>query len=347
MDRECQALEDLGRLLKTQGYQFTAITPLTHSRVQERSGFRAAGTLADVFGWSRPFAETAEFAPIVKLLSAAKELEFHDGLFRSCVRFSTLGAQIYVHSAYPTTQDDAVFFGPDTYRFARVLRQFMPPLPPSFRILDIGCGSGAGAIWVCALAGRSIASAVFVDINEKALRYSRVNAALSGIPMHTSFVESDLLANVDGDFDLIICNPPYMVDPARRAYRHGGERGFDLSLRIVEQSLPRLTPGGRLILYTGTPVVEGVDQFSEALNARFGARAHSFLYEEVDPDVFGEELESDAYHGADRIAAVAMVADSNMGVKHASISNGLDEPRIRIEGTKVSRLPTETHGVQP
>ena len=346
MDRECQALFELGIFLKSQGYHFTAITPLTHSRVQKRST-RDAETLSDVFGWSRPFRAGTAFAPVIELLQSANALEQHDGRYRSCVRFATLGEQLYVHSAYPTLQDDAVFFGPDTYRFARALRQFLPPLPPAFRVIDIGCGSGAGAIWVSALAGHSIPSAVFVDINEKALRYSEVNAALSGIPMQTTFIKSDLLANVEGDAQIIICNPPYLVDPARRAYRHGGARGFDLSLRMVEQSLPRLSSGGRLILYTGTPVVDGVDQFCEALNARFGSRAASFHYEEIDPDVFGEELESEAYQGADRIAAVCVVADAIAGEQHASLTNRLDQSRLHAEGAAVPVFPARADGLQP
>jgi methylase of polypeptide subunit release factors len=345
MDCEREALLQLGELLKSQDYRFTAITPLTHSRVQKRTGSQPATTLADVFGWNRPFRVTRDFSRVAELLKAANELEERDGLLRSRVRFSTLGQQLYVHSSYPTSQDDAVFFGPDTYRFARALRQFMPALRDGFRVVDIGCGSGAGAIFVCATAGRVNPRAVLVDINEKALRYSRVNVALSGVPMQASFVNSDLFDEVDGKADLIICNPPYLVDPARRAYRHGGERGFDLSLRIVEQGLARLSPGGRLILYTGTPVVEGVDRFFEALASRFEDRAPSFLYEEIDPDVFGEELEAGAYQSADRIAAVCLVADA--GENNAGIGNGLDRRSGRAERAEVPRLSARPHQLQP
>jgi hypothetical protein len=62
-------------------------------------------------------------------------------------------------------------------------------------------------------------------------------------------------------------------------------------------------------LYTGTPVVGGVDQFLASLSQTFAARTQAFLYEEIDPDVFGEELDNPHYENADRIAVVSLVAD--------------------------------------
>jgi methylase of polypeptide subunit release factors len=309
MDRQCEALLALGRHLRSQSYHFTAITPLSHSRILGRPGADEALTLADVFGWSKPFRKAAPFAEIIELLAAANELEEADGRLRSRVRFATLDGQIYVHSSYPTSEDNAVFFGPDTYRFLRTLRSFMPKISGPFRLVDIGCGSGAGAIHACGLRSGVEAEAVFADINAKALRYSRVNAALNDFAGKAIFVKSDLFEQVPGKADVIISNPPYLVDPKKRAYRHGGEQGFDLSLRIVEESLVRLAPGGRLILYTGTPVVGGTDLFLAALWKRFGRRVQSFVYEEIDPDVFGEELEGEAYRNADRIAVVCVIAD--------------------------------------
>ena len=66
------------------------------------------------------------------------------------------------------------------------------------------------------------------DINQAALCMTRVNAALAGVDV--AAVESDLLSGVPGDFDLIVSNPPYLVDPGARAYRHGGG---DLGAGIV------------------------------------------------------------------------------------------------------------------
>src|SRR5690606_1378135 len=64
------------------------------------------------------------------------------------------------------------------------------------------------------------AQVLAVDINDAALRLTRINATLAGARIQAQ--HSNLLADVDGTFDLIISNPPYMLDPAARAYRNGG-----------------------------------------------------------------------------------------------------------------------------
>jgi methylase of polypeptide subunit release factors len=141
------------------------------------------------------------------------------------------------------------------------------------------------------------------------LRYSRVNAALNGIS-RVKTIQSDLFADLAGAADLIIANPPYLVDPLARLYRHGGGvLGFELSLRIVVEGVDRLAPGGRLFLYTGSAVIDGTQMLFEALYPALAARGLSFTYEEIDPDVFGEELEHPPYDRADRIAAVAVTID--------------------------------------
>ena len=167
-------------------------------------------------------------------------------LLRSRVRFSTLGDQLFVHSAFPTEAADAVFFGPDTYRFARTIRESLADLPPRprprCRVADIGAGSGAGGLYAAALLAEIWPEIVLTDINPRALRFSRVNAVLNGVS-DVQIVESDLFDNVDGRFDLIVSNPPYLVDPLARFYRHGGGAfGADLSIRIVEQGIASARP---------------------------------------------------------------------------------------------------------
>jgi methylase of polypeptide subunit release factors len=299
------ALLELARALRDDGYAFTTTTPATHERVNGRLENALACDLQGVFGWSRPFAPDVLPPHVWKLMQEADIAARHGDAWKSTLRLSSLDGQMFWHSAYPTVEGDAVFFGPDTYRYANALREhFATDTREVRRAIDIGCGAGPGAILTAQ--ARPNAQVFAVDINERALRLTRVNSALNEV----SNVEarySDLLSAVEDDFDLIVANPPYLVDPKERAYRHGGgPLGADLSLAIVDAAHERLAPGGTLLLYTGVAMIDRRDPFREAVAQRLGEL--SWTYRESDPDVFGEELESGVYASCDRIAAVVLTA---------------------------------------
>lgn len=300
-----QVLLQLGRRLQADGYRFVTVTPLTHQRNNERPDNSIARDLRDVFGWSRPF--VSDLLPEVETAALLENaiVSEQSGLLRSEVRWSSLGGQLFVHSAFPTVAHDSVFFGPDTYRFARAIEKHLHESQQPIRsAVDIGCGSGAGAILI-ALACRE-AQVQAVDINPTALRFTAVNAALAGVTNVAAW-HSDVLQGTSGDFDLIVANPPYMQDPQARAYRDGGgELGSALSVRIATEALGRLAPGGSLVLYTGAPSVAGVDLFLSQVQPLVDVSGFQWSYEEVDPDVFGEELETPGYRQAERIAAVVL-----------------------------------------
>jgi len=301
------ALLNLGRFLKQSGYHFTAVTPSSHRIVNSRP--HGPATLRDVFGWSRPFRQRDLAPEIVSLMAEAGVLQRNGSWLRSGVRFASLGRQLFVHSAFPTDQPDAVFFGPDTYRFARLIRQWLPCVIPR-RILDIGAGSGAGGLHATSLIENRVRPSVWLsDVNDLALRYSRINAVLNNLAAVT-VVNSDLFEAVDGHFDLIIANPPYLVDQRHRLYRHGGgEFGSRLSCKIVKEGIERLVAGGRLILYTGSAIVDGIDLFHDTMRTLLKDHDVRWTYEEIDPDVFGEELERPPYDRVDRIAVVGVCID--------------------------------------
>jgi len=307
MDARHSALVSLGRALRDQGYRFVAVTPATHRRILDRP---RPTTLQSVFGWNLPFEKDALPSGLFDLLGESGALEQERGQYRSTVRFATLADLLFAHSGFPTTARDAVFFGPDTYRFARLLKASLAEMAARSRpmIVDVGSGSGAGGIYASRLLANRV-DLVLADINPQALAFSAVNAAINEVPS-VRIVSSDVLAGIDDEIDAVIANPPYLIDEERRLYRHGGGAlGIALSLRILEQGLDRLVPGGRLILYTGTPVIGGIDVFFESAEPLLKLRAGQFRYEEIDPDVFGEELETRAYAHADRIAVVGLVAD--------------------------------------
>ncbi len=305
MTNEDLALLRLGEALRAAQYEFITVTPATHARVNARPENRHAKDLRDVFGWSRPFARDVVSHDMLALMQEAGILAEENGALRSRVRASSLCGEVFFHSAFPTVDADAVFFGPDTYRFARAieagLRERTAPIESA---VDIGCGAGPGGIVVAKHA--PAARVVMADINDGALRLARVNAALAGTP-NAIAQRSDILDQVEGMFDMIVSNPPYLNDALGRAYRHGGgDFGAHLSLRILDAALTRLAPGGTLILYTGTAIVAGRDLFRDGALPKLAGREFAWTYEEVDPDVFGEELETEAYRAADRIAAVVL-----------------------------------------
>ena len=306
LSRDDQALLRLLEELREQRYRFITVSPTTHARVNARSQNATARTLTDVFGWSRPFAPRILPEPILALMREAALLEpAPGGLARSRVRVSSIGELLFLHSAFPTIAADSIFFGPDTYRFAKAVSNGLALHRTGIRwALDIGCGTGAGAILVAKAA--PLAETLMVDINEAALRLARINAAFAGATRAQS-CRSDLFAEIDGSFNLIVSNPPYLNDPLERAYRHGGgQLGEALSVRILEGAVQRLAPGGTLILYTGVAIVEGNDQFHTIAAGMLASHDVTWSYEEVDPDVFGDELQTPAYSLVDRIAAVVL-----------------------------------------
>ncbi|MGJ7550687.1 methyltransferase [Pseudomonas alloputida] len=303
-----EALLHLGRRLRADGYRFTCVTPATQARNNARHGAEHASNLRDVFGWSRPFSPALISSDELEQLRAAQVVSEEGEWLRSRVRWSSLDDLLLVHSAYPTEASDAVFFGPDSYRFAQVIHDHLQRSPmPVQHAVDIGCGSGVGALVIARAAHHAQVSAV--DINPLALRYTAINAALAGVS-NVSVELSDLLDGISGNFDLIVANPPYMLDAGQRTYRHGGGAlGAELSLRIVEQAQERLTPGGSLLLYTGVAIVEGRDPLLEAIRLRLGGPEWTWVYREIDPDVFGEQLLEPGYERVERIAAVALTVN--------------------------------------
>ena len=316
MEVSQQSLVRLGRMLQEANYQFTTATPATHHLVNSRLGNRRGTSLADVFGWSREFEPSVLPEPLFNEMRAAGACEAipKSQLWRPCVRFSTLDGLLLAHSPFPTSQQSAVFFGPDSYRFVRAIQSVATTAK---RIVDIGCGSGVGGL-ALAKQGSAVAPVVLADINPDALRFAEVNAELASVRAET--VHSDVLAGVSGKFDLVIANPPYLRDKAQRAYRDGGGAyGEQLGLRITREALARLgamPEGGQLLLYTGAAIVRGEDTFLSSIRSELARPGVRYSYQELDPDVFGEELGLPPYAEVERIAAVflrAQVAPNSGG----------------------------------
>ena len=138
-------------------------------------------------------------------------------------------------------------------------------------ILDVATGSGAVAL---ALADElPDATITAVDISDDALDVARANARTLGFDRRVSFARSDLLDSVDGAFDAIAANLPYVrsadiagLQPEITRYEpvaalDGGEDGLELVRRLAAQAPAHLKPGGMLALEIGddqAPATEAI-----------------------------------------------------------------------------------------
>lgn len=127
------------------------------------------------------------------------------------------------------------------------------------RVLDLG--TGPGTLLLAALAEWPGARGVGVDASETALGYARDNATALGMADRAELRAGHWASGIDGRFDLILCNPPYIGtgedlgpevrdhEPARALF--AGADGLDDYRRIVPD-LPRLmAPGGIAVLEIG------------------------------------------------------------------------------------------------
>ncbi len=294
------ALLELLSRLDAAGYDFVSPTPAVHGLVARRRRAEAPDLLRDILGWGRVFDPPLAPAWLLDALAKAGALEADGDGLRSRLRVSRLDGRLHLHSA-SSADEQAVFLGPDSYRYVRFLRQALSGA--SWRkALEIGVGAGAGALAIAALDPE--ASVVATDINPQALRLCRLNARHAGLLI-------DLRPGgfpAEGVWDLIAANPPYMAGRSGRLYRDGGgQYGAEVALEWANEALSRLAPGGRLLLYTGAPVVAGQDLVRTALATLADRRGARLVYEEIDPDVFGASLARASYAEVERIAAVGAV----------------------------------------
>lgn len=131
------------------------------------------------------------------------------------------------------------------------------------RVVDLGTGSGAIALAV--QSQRPDASVTAVDFSHDALAVASANAQRLQLPVQC--VQSSWLTNVDGVFDAIVSNPPYIRedDPHMPALRHeprqaltSGSDGLDDIRAIIAQSPAHLKAGGWLLLEHGWDQSESV-----------------------------------------------------------------------------------------
>jgi methylase of polypeptide subunit release factors len=296
---EDDALLELLAELQSRRYLFTAVTPATHAIVLARPR-RAALTLRDIFGWNRPFEVSEIDSGILDLLRGAGAIEESYGAVRSRVRVASLGERLFLHSSFPTEAAESVFFGPDTYRFISFIISEFSAMQSLGWIVDMGAGTGAGGI--VAASGTRTARLTLVDINRAAARLARINGRFAAARPEVMVAD-----RIPDGCDLVIANPPYMIDSAHRTYRDGGGLlGGEIALDWVRQALSSLVPSGTLLLYAGAAIVGGGSPLLDEIGRLAEKAGADFSSRELDPDVFGEELSRPEYAQVERIAAMGI-----------------------------------------
>jgi ribosomal protein L3 glutamine methyltransferase len=128
------------------------------------------------------------------------------------------------------------------------------------RVLDLCTGNGSLAV-IAAMAYPDV-TVDAADISDDALAVARINVDKHKLAKRITLVKSDLLNDVTGPYDLIVCNPPYVnaqsMAELPREYQHepalalaGGDDGMDLVRRILKDAPSRLSPIGVLVLEIG------------------------------------------------------------------------------------------------
>jgi len=142
------------------------------------------------------------------------------------------------------------------------------------RILDLG--TGPGTLLLAALDQWPEAHGLGIDASERALEYAEINAQDLGMEERARFKLGDWTEGLDGQFDLVLANPPYIgtaepLPPEVREHEpaaalFAGADGLDDYRRIVPE-LPRLlAPGGAAVLEIGWTQADAVS----ALGREYG-----------------------------------------------------------------------------
>jgi release factor glutamine methyltransferase len=154
-------------------------------------------------------------------------------------------------------------FNPKLLRTGAMLARALDkrPLPEGATVLDMGTGSGIGAVFAARRARRVVA----VDISPEAVRCARINALLNHVEGRVEVREGDLFAPLAGErFDLVLFNPPFFRGAPRDLLDHAW-RSVDTVERFAAGLSEHLAPGGKAL------VILSSDGDEQAFLAAFGA----------------------------------------------------------------------------
>jgi release factor glutamine methyltransferase len=223
--------------------------------------------------FDRPL-EDADLAPLREVLKKRGE----------GIPLQHLLGTVWFHHHEFKTDARALIPRPETEELAEWILSW--DLPETQQVLDMGCGSGVLGLTLAT--ERPGWDVTLADVSPDALALARENATRLETA-NARFIQSDLFGAVDGGFDGIVANLPYVPEAERatmaREVLHdpalalfSGPDGLDLIRRFIPEAFPRLKPGGWLVLEIGH------DQASQVAGI---LQASSFTAIEVKSDLSG------------------------------------------------------------
>jgi len=156
---------------------------------------------------------------------------------------------------------------PETEHLVETVLELCRDLPAA-RMADVGTGSGCIAL---ALAKELPSAEIHAtDISPAALEIARANSARHQLENRIQFRQTDLLAGLGGDFDLIVSNPPYVGESEEdtvqlevrkfepRSAVFAGPAGTEVIERLIPQAVVALRPGGWLVMEISGTIADRV-----------------------------------------------------------------------------------------
>ena len=160
---------------------------------------------------------------------------------------------------------------PDSETLIEAALDHFPDRSAPLRILDLG--TGPGTLLLAALSEFPQAQGLGVDVSDVALDYARTNAAALGLGDRVHLRSGDWATGLPGQFDLILCNPPYVesdavldrqvaeFEPAGALF--AGAEGLDDYRRILPMLPPLLAAGGLAAIEIGASQRDAVTALAE------------------------------------------------------------------------------------
>jgi release factor glutamine methyltransferase len=179
-----------------------------------------------------------------------------------------LGRREFWSLDFVTTRD-TLTPRPDTETLVETALRLFPDRGQPLRVLDLG--TGTGCLLVALLSEYSAATGVGTDASAAAAAIARHNVSAHRLQDRARIVVGNWDDGIDGDFDLIVSNPPYIataelagLDPEVVSYEprealDGGADGLDAYRDLAPRVARRLAPGGFALLEIGLGQVADVE----------------------------------------------------------------------------------------